>query len=48
MRRYALIIDDSREIADSVARMLDLLNYETRVATGPRTAFLSMTQRTRT
>jgi CheY-like chemotaxis protein len=46
MKRYALIIDDNREIGQSMARMLDLLDYEVRVSTGPRTALLSMTQRT--
>ena len=35
MSRFALVIDDSRETADSLEQMLALLGYETRVAYGP-------------
>ncbi len=43
MKPYALVIDDSREIADSLAEMLNLLGYTARVAYGPRTAMNAVT-----
>lgn len=42
---YALVIDDSREVADSLGSMLRLLNYEVRVALGPRPALEAMAAR---
>ncbi len=41
---YVLVIDDSRETADSLARMLSLLGYPTEVAYGPRTAINTITR----
>ena len=38
MPRHALIIDDTRLTANSLAQMLDLLGYQTRVAYGSRAA----------
>lgn len=43
MKPYALVIDDSRETADSLAEMLNLLGYQARVAYGPRTAMNAVT-----
>jgi CheY-like chemotaxis protein len=43
-RSYALVIDDNREMADSVCQMLALLNIESRVAYGPRTAITTMAE----
>jgi len=45
MSRFALVIDDSRETADSLVQMLALLGYETRVAYGPLRAIESFTRR---
>ena len=42
-RRFALVIDDSRETADMVGRMLQLLGFQVKVAYGPRTAINSFT-----
>jgi len=36
MPRHALVIDDTRLTANSLAQMLDLLGYQTRVAYGSR------------
>jgi two-component system cell cycle response regulator len=41
---YVLVIDDSRETADSLASMLGLLGYPTQVAYGPRTAINTITR----
>ncbi len=38
MPRHALVIDDTRLTANSLAQMLDLLGYQTRVAYGSRAA----------
>jgi CheY-like chemotaxis protein len=40
---YVLVIDDSRETADSIAEMLRLIGYPARVAYGPRTAMNAIT-----
>ncbi|MGH2521380.1 MAG: response regulator [Anaerolineales bacterium] len=45
MGRLALVIDDSRETADSLVMMLNLLGYQTRVAYGPLTAIEGFAQR---
>ena len=45
MSRFALVIDDSRETADSLVQMLALLGYETRVAYGPLRAIEGFTRR---
>ncbi|MBL8057968.1 MAG: response regulator [Anaerolineales bacterium] len=41
---FALVIDDSRETADSLARMLSLLGLPVQVAYGPRTAINTITR----
>ena len=43
--RYAVIIDDSRETAESLGKMLKLLGYEVSIALGPRRGLESMTRR---
>lgn len=43
-KAYVLVIDDSRDTADSIADMLRLLGYAARVAYGPRTAMNAVTQ----
>ena len=42
---YALIVDDSRQMADSLNRLLKLLGLETEVAYGPRTGMLTIKKR---
>jgi CheY-like chemotaxis protein len=42
--RNALVIDDSRAAADTLAGMLRILGYKTQVAYGPRTAINSFTR----
>lgn len=42
-KAYVLVIDDSRETADSIAEMLRLIGYPARVAYGPRTAMNAIT-----
>lgn len=41
---YVLVIDDSRETADSLARMLTLLGYVAQTSYGPRTAINAITR----
>ena len=38
----ALIIEDNRQMADNLRKMLDLLGLETEVAYGPRTGMLNL------
>jgi CheY-like chemotaxis protein len=38
----ALIIEDNRQMADNLRRMLELLGLETEVAYGPRTGLLNL------
>jgi CheY-like chemotaxis protein len=45
MKRFALVIDDNRETADSLVMMLDLLGYQAKVAYGALTAITKFTQR---
>lgn len=45
MPRYALVVDDSRAAATTIAQALDLLGYETEVAYGSRAAAESLAQR---
>ena len=45
MNRFALVIDDSRDTADSLVTMLNLLGYQARVAYGPLAAITKFTQR---
>ena len=45
MPRYALVIDDARVAATSIAQTLELLGYETEIAYGARTATESVAQR---
>ncbi len=45
MKRFALVIDDSRETADSLVMMLGLLGYQAKVAYGALTAITKFTQR---
>lgn len=45
MPRYALVVDDVRVAATSIAQALDLLGYETEIAFGPRPAIESLTRR---
>lgn len=45
MDRLALVIDDSRDTADSLVQMLNLLGYQAKVAYGPLTAIERVTQR---
>ena len=45
MSRYALVVDDARFAATTIAKTLDLLGYETRVAYGPRPALESIAHR---
>jgi len=42
---YAYIIDDCREMADSLGQWLSLFDYETRVALGPLAAIEALVQR---
>lgn len=44
MKRLALIIDDNRQTANSMARMLQLLGYETKTEFSPRNALISVTE----
>ncbi len=41
----ALVIEDNRQMADSLCQMLDLLGVKARPAYGPRAAILSMSER---
>jgi CheY-like chemotaxis protein len=45
MPRYALVVDDSRVAAHTIAQALELLGYETEVAYGPRSAIESLARR---
>ena len=45
MPRYALVIDDTRITANSLAQMLSLLGYQARVAYGSRAAIEGVGQR---
>jgi CheY-like chemotaxis protein len=45
MPRYALVVDDVRVAAASIAQALDLLGYETETAFGPRPAIESLSRR---
>ena len=45
MPRYALVVDDARIAAATIAKTLNLLGYETKVAYGPRPAIESLTLR---
>lgn len=45
MPRYALIVDDVRVAANTIAQTLELLGYETQVAYGPRPAIESLARR---
>ena len=44
MPRYALVIDDTRITANSLAQMLGLLDYQVRVAYGSRAAIEDVAQ----
>jgi CheY-like chemotaxis protein len=41
----ALVIEDNRQMADSLCQMLDLLGVKARPAYGPRAAILAMSER---
>jgi CheY-like chemotaxis protein len=45
MLRYALVVDDARVAANTIAQALELIGYEAQVAYGPRPALELMTQR---
>jgi CheY-like chemotaxis protein len=45
MPRYALVVDDVRIAAATIAEALNLLGYETQVAYGPRPAIESLNRR---
>lgn len=45
MPRYALVVDDARVAANTIAQALKLLGYETKVAYGPRPAIESLERR---
>ncbi len=45
MRRFALVIDDNRLIANSLVQMLNLLGYQGEAAYGPLPAMHRMSQR---
>jgi len=45
MPRYALVVDDARIAAATIAKALNLLGYETKVAYGPRPAIESVARR---
>ena len=45
MPRYALVVDDARVAAHTIAQALELLGYETEVAYGPRPAIESLARR---
>jgi len=45
MSRYALVVDDSRIAATTIAQTLELLGYETEIAYGPRPALESLARR---
>ena len=45
MPRYALVIDDARVAANTIAQAMELLGYEAQVAYGPRPALESLAQR---
>jgi CheY-like chemotaxis protein len=45
MSRYALVVDDSRIAATTIAQALELLGYETEIACGPRPALESLARR---
>ena len=45
MPRYALVIDDARVAANTIAQTMELLGYEAQVAYGPRPALESLAQR---
>jgi CheY-like chemotaxis protein len=42
---YALIVDDSRQMADSLSKMLKILGFETETAYGARTGILAIGKR---
>lgn len=43
--RYALVVDDVRIAATTIAQSLELLGYETEIAYGPRPALESLARR---
>ena len=45
MARYALVVDDTRIAATAIARALNLLGYQTKLAYSPRVAIESLVQR---
>jgi CheY-like chemotaxis protein len=45
MSRYALVVDDVRIAATTIAQTLELLGYETEMAYGPRPALESLARR---
>jgi CheY-like chemotaxis protein len=45
MSRYALVVDDARIAAGTIAKSLNLLGYETKIAYGPRPALESIAHR---
>ncbi len=45
MARYALVVDDTRIAATTIAQALNLLGYQTQVAYSPRVAIESLVQR---
>jgi CheY-like chemotaxis protein len=45
MSRYALVVDDARVAAATIAEALQLLGYETHIAYGPRPAIESLNRR---
>ena len=45
MARYALVVDDTRIAATTIARALSLLGYQTKVAYSPRAAIESIFKR---
>ena len=45
MSHYALIVDDVRIAATTIAQTLELLGYETEIAYGPRPALESLARR---
>ena len=45
MPRYALVVDDARVAANTIAQALELIGYEAQVAYGPRPALELVAQR---
>jgi CheY-like chemotaxis protein len=45
MARYALVVDDTRIAATAIARALNLLGYQTKLAYSPRVAIESLFKR---